>query len=435
MLDPNLLRNKMDVVARKLARRKFTLDVKRLQEKEQLRKILQIKTEKLQAERNTRSRVIAHAKSRGEDVELLRVDLNRLANQLQSTKTELKALQQQIQEYVLSLPNIPDDDVPEGINENDNREISRWGKPRKYDFPIRDHVELGNLTGGFDFSAAIKLTGARFIVMRGQVAQLHRALTQFMLDLHTQEHGYVEYYVPYLVNQTSLYCTGQLPKFSKDLFHTTSLNESKKNITYTLIPTAEVPLTNLMRDKIFEEDQLPLKITAHTPCFRTEAGSYGRDSRGLIRMHQFDKVEMVQLVQPEQSMQTLEEMTSHAKKILQLLDLPYRKVLLCTSDMGFASCKTYDLEVWLPTQNTYREVSSCSNMGSFQARRMKTRYRNRINKKLQLLHTLNGSGLAVGRTLIAILENHQLPDGRITIPKVLQPYMQGLHHINTNNSI
>ncbi|BAE74386.1 Serine--tRNA ligase [Sodalis glossinidius str. 'morsitans'] len=429
MLDPNLLRNELDAVAEKLARRKFKLDVATLRQHEERRKVLQVETENLQAERNARSKAIGAAKSRGEDIEPLRREVNQLGERLSSAKTELDALQSEIRDYAFSLPNIPDDDVPDGRDENDNQEVSRWGEPRQYDFPIRDHVELGEIAGGLDFAAAVKLTGARFVVMRGQIARLHRALTQFMLDLHTEQHGYVEHYLPYLVNHASLYGTGQLPKFVEDLFHTQPLNEEADTSAYALIPTAEVPLTNLIRDEIIEEDALPLKMTAHTPCFRSEAGSYGRDTRGLIRMHQFDKVEMVQVVKPAQSMQALEEMTSHAEKVLQLLQLPYRKVLLCNGDMAFASCKTYDLEVWLPAQNTYREISSCSNISDFQARRMQARYRSRTDKKPQLVHTLNGSGLAVGRTLVAVLENHQLADGRIAIPAVLQPYMKGLTHI------
>ncbi|OZI14349.1 serine--tRNA ligase [Sodalis-like symbiont of Philaenus spumarius] len=429
MLDPNLLRNELDAVAEKLARRKFKLDVATLRQQEERRKVLQVETENLQAEHNARSKSIGAVKSRGEDIEPLRQEVNQLGKRLSAAKIELDALQSEIRNYALSLPNIPYDDVPDGRDENDNWEVSRWGEPRQYDFPIRDHVELGEIAGGLDFTAVVKLTGARFVVMRGQIARLHRSLTQFMLDLHTEQHGYVEHYLPYLVNHASLYGTGQLPKFAEDLFHTQPLSEEADTSTYALIPTAEVPLTNLMRDEIIEEDVLPLKMTAHTPCFRSEAGSYGRDTRGLIRMHQFDKVEMVQVVKPVQSMQALEEMTGHAEKVLQLLQLPYRKVLLCTGDMGFASCKTYDLEVWLPAQNTYREISSCSNIGDFQARRMQARYRSRTDKKPQLVHTLNGAGLAVGRTLVAVLENHQLADGRIAIPAVLQPYMKGLTHI------
>ncbi|SNC59138.1 serine--tRNA ligase [Sodalis endosymbiont of Henestaris halophilus] len=429
MLDPKLLRNELDAVAEKLARRKFKLDVVTLRKQEKRRKVLQVKSEALKAERNFHSKAIGVARSRGEDIELLIREVNRLGKHFNAAKMELTALQSAIHDYALSLPNIPAAEVPDGCDENHNMEVSRWGKLRQYDFPIRDHVELGEIVGGLDFAAAVKLTGTRFVVMRGQIARLHRALTQFMLDLHTEQHGYLENYLPYLVNHDSLYGTGQLPKFHKDLFHTQSLREEAETRSYALIPTAEVPLTNLIRKEIIEEDDLPLKMTAHTPCFRAEAGSYGRDTRGLIRMHQFDKVEMVQVVKPTDSMQALEEMTSHAEKVLQLLQLPYRKVLLCTGNMGFASCKTYDLEVWLPAQNDYREISSCSNVGDFQARRMQARYRSRAKKKIDLVHTLNGSGLAVGRTLVAVLETYQLAKGCIEIPAVLRRYMNGLTHI------
>ncbi|XOD69824.1 MAG: serine--tRNA ligase [Sodalis sp. (in: enterobacteria)] len=429
MINPNLLRNELHIIAQKLARRKFKLDVGILSQQEKRRKVLQIEKENLQAACNAFSKKIGAAKSRGEKINALCQEVNQLNNRLSSAKSELNTLQDKILEYALSLPNIPSADVPIGDDENDNKEVSRWGKPRQYDFPIRDHVELGKTAGGLDFAAAAKLTATRFVVMRGQIAHLHRALTQFMLDLHTEQHGYLEHYVPYLVNHTSLYGTGQLPKFAKDLFHTQLLSKEAIINAYALLPTAEVPLTNLIRDKILDEEELPLKMTAHTPCFRSEAGSYGRDARGLIRVHQFDKVEMVQIVNPTKSMQVLEEMTGHAEKVLQLLQLPYRKVLLCTGDMGFASCKTYDLEVWLPAQNTYREVSSCSNTGDFQARRIQARFRRRKDKKTILVHTLNGSGLAVGRTLVAILENYQLADGRIEIPEILHKYMHGLTHI------
>ncbi|XBS71068.1 serine--tRNA ligase [Acerihabitans sp. KWT182] len=429
MLDPNLLRNELDAVAEKLARRSFKLDVDTLRKYEERRKVLQVETETLQAERNSRSKTIGAAKARGEDIEPLRQEVNLLGERLDAAKAELEALQNSIRDVALSIPNIPDDVVPFGKDEKDNLEISRWGEPRHYDFPVRDHVALGEMSDGLDFAAAVKLTGTRFVVMKGQIAHLHRALSQFMLDLHTEQHGYLETYVPYLVNHASLYGTSQLPKFAEDLFHTQPLTEEADTSAYALIPTAEVPLTNLVRDDILDEEMLPLKMTAHTPCFRSEAGSYGRDTRGLIRMHQFDKVEMVQVVKPENSMQALEELTAHAEKVLQLLNLPYRKILLCTGDMGFASCKTYDLEVWLPAQNTYREISSCSNIGDFQARRMQARYRGKEDKKPRLVHTLNGSGLAVGRTLVAVMENYQLADGRIEIPAVLVPYMKGLTHI------
>ncbi|EST59492.1 serine--tRNA ligase [Proteus cibi] len=428
MLDPNLLRNELDAVAEKLARRGFTLDVEKIRQQEERRKVLQVETESLQAERNSRSKSIGAAKARGEDIEPLRQEVNLLGEKLEAAKAELEVLQAEIRDYVLTIPNIPDDAVPNGKDDSENVEVSRWGTPKTYDFELKDHVTLGELTDGLDFASAVKITGSRFVVMKGQVARLHRAITQFMLNLHTEEHGYQEMYVPYLVNHATLYGTGQLPKFSEDLFHTKPLEEEAES-QYALIPTAEVPVTNMVRDVILEEDDLPLKMTAHTPCFRSEAGSYGRDTRGLIRMHQFDKVELVQIAHPEKSMEALEELTGHAEKVLQLLNLPYRKVVLCTGDMGFGSRKTYDLEVWVPAQNTYREISSCSNMWDFQARRMQARFRAKGDKKTQLVHTLNGSGLAVGRTLVAIMENYQMADGRIEIPEVLRPYMNGLEYI------
>ncbi|EPA3137681.1 serine--tRNA ligase [Yersinia enterocolitica] len=429
MLDPNMLRNELDAVAEKLARRGFKLDVEMLRQQEERRKVLQVETESLQAERNSRSKLIGAAKARGEDIEPLRLEVNELGEKLDAAKAELDKLQNEIRDLALSIPNLPDDSVPVGKDENDNLEVSRWGEPRQYDFEVKDHVSLGEMAGGLDFAAAVKLTGARFVVMKGQIARMHRALAQFMLDLHTEKHGYLETYVPYLVNHATLYGTGQLPKFGGDLFHTKPLEEESDSSNYALIPTAEVPVTNLVRDEILEEESLPLKMTAHTPCFRSEAGSYGRDTRGLIRMHQFDKVEMVQITRPEDSMAALEELTGHAEKVLQLLELPYRKMLLCTGDMGFGSSKTYDLEVWLPAQNTYREISSCSNMWDFQARRMQARCRNKTDRKTRLVHTLNGSGLAVGRTLVAVLENYQQADGRIQVPEVLRPYMGGLEFI------
>ncbi len=425
MLDPNLLRNELDAVAEKLARRGFKLDVETLRAQEERRKVLQVETENLQAERNARSKSIGAAKARGEDIDALRQEVNELGDKLSAAKAELETLLDEMNKITQALPNLPDDCVPVGKDDSENQEVSRWGEPRQFDFEVRDHVSLGELAGGLDFAAGVKLTGARFVVMQGQVARMHRALSQFMLDLHTEQHGYIETAVPYLVNQDSLFGTGQLPKFGEDLFHTKPLGEEAGSSNYALIPTAEVPLTNLVRDEILEEESLPLKMTAHTPCFRSEAGSYGRDTRGLIRMHQFDKVEMVQVVRPEDSMQALEELTGHAEKVLQLLNLPYRKMLLCTGDMGAGSCKTYDLEVWLPAQNTYREISSCSNMWDFQARRMQARSRAKNEKKPRLVHTLNGSGLAVGRTLVAVLENYQQADGSIVVPEVLRPYMRG----------
>ncbi|MFP3014448.1 MAG: serine--tRNA ligase [Arsenophonus sp.] len=429
MIDSNLLRNELDKVAEKLARRGFILDVNKLRKLEQDRKDLQIKTERLQSERNYRSKIIGSAKARGENIEYLLKEVNKLGKNLNYTKNKLTKIQNNISNIILNLPNLPDESVPNGKDKTNNIEISRWGSPRRYDFSIKDHVELGELNNGLDFSNAVKISGSRFVVMKGQIARLHRVLTQFMLDLHTEQHGYVEINVPYLVNHKTLYGTGQLPKFSEDLFHIKQLKEQASNHQYALIPTAEVPVTNLIRDEILEADILPIKFTAYTTCFRSEAGSYGRDTRGLIRMHQFDKVELVQIVEPKQSMEALEELTQHAEKVLQLLKLPYRKIILCAGDMGFVSCKTYDLEVWLPAQNTYREISSCSNTRDFQARRMRARFRYKDNKKPQLVHTLNGSGLAIGRTLVAVMENYQQSDGRIKVPKVLRPYIKGLKYI------
>ncbi|NUY55556.1 serine--tRNA ligase [Salinivibrio sp. MA351] len=427
MLDSKLLRTELEETAQQLARRGFTLDVDAMRELEEQRKALQIRTEQLQAERNSRSKSIGQAKAKGEDIAPLLEEVSNLGDELDAAKTELAALQQKVNDVVMSVPNLPAEDVPSGKDESENQEIMRWGEPRQFDFEVKDHVDLGELSGGLDFASAVKLSGSRFIVMKGQMARMHRALTQFMLDLHTNEHGYTEMYVPYLVNADSLYGTGQLPKFGDDLFNTKPATE--EGIGMSLIPTAEVPLTNMVRDEIIDEADLPLCMTAHTPCFRSEAGSYGRDTRGLIRMHQFDKVELVKVVKPEDSMAALESLTADAEKVLQLLNLPYRKVLLCTGDMGFGAAKTYDLEVWLPAQDTYREISSCSNTLDFQARRMQARFRRKGEKKPELLHTLNGSGLAVGRTLVAILENYQQADGRIEIPEVLRPYMGGQTHI------
>ncbi|HDX1182831.1 TPA: serine--tRNA ligase [Pasteurella multocida] len=427
MIDPNLLRNNLEEVAEKLkVKRNFVLDVALLSELEEQRKSLQVKTESLQAERNVRSKNIGQAKARGEDISALLNEVEHMGIELSTTKAHLDEVLAEINQIVLAIPNLPADEVPLGKDESENLEVFRWGTPKTFDFDVKDHVSLGEGLKGLDFAAGVKLSGSRFVVMKGQIAKLHRALSQFMLDLHTEQHGYTETYVPYLVNHATLYGTGQLPKFGEDLFHTNALEGEQP---YALIPTAEVPVTNLVRDEILDEADLPLKMTAHTPCFRSEAGSYGRDTRGLIRMHQFDKVELVQIVAPETSMQVLEELTGQAEKVLQLLELPYRKVLLCTGDMGFGSCKTYDLEVWLPAQNTYREISSCSNMWDFQARRMQARCRSKTDKKTRLVHTLNGSGLAVGRTLVAILENYQNADGTITVPNVLRPYMGGLTQI------
>ncbi|WP_044470728.1 serine--tRNA ligase [Mannheimia massilioguelmaensis] len=428
MIDPNLLRNNLTEVAETLKlKRNFILDTAKLAELEEERKALQVKTETLQAERNSRSKAIGAAKARGENIESLLADVEHMGEELSNLKAQLDAVLNQLNEISLTIPNLPADEVPLGKDDSENKEISRWGTPRTFDFEIKDHVTLGEgINGGLDFAAGAKLSGARFAVMKGQVAKMHRALSQFMLDLHTEKHGYTETYVPYLVNHDTLYGTGQLPKFGEDLFHTKPL---EGEVPYALIPTAEVPVTNLVRSEIVNAEDLPIRMTAHTPCFRSEAGSYGRDTRGLIRMHQFDKVELVQIVEPEKSMEALEELTGHAEKVLQLLGLPYRKVLLCTGDMGFGSCKTYDLEVWVPAQNTYREISSCSNMWDFQARRMQARYKAKGDKKTTLVHTLNGSGLAVGRTLVAVLENYQNEDGSVTVPEVLRPYMGGLEVI------
>lgn len=433
MIDQNLLRTNLEEVAQILKlKRNFNLDVTRVTSLEEQRKALQVKAENLQAERNARSKNIGAAKARGEDISALLAEVDTMGNELDAAKVELDKVQAEIRELLLNIPNLPADEVPVGKDDSENLEVSRWGTPRQFDFEIKDHVTLGEGLGGLDFPAGVKLTGSRFVVMKSGIARLHRALSQFMLDLHTEQHGYVETYVPYLVNHDTLYGTGQLPKFGEDLFHTQPLEGQDPNAVqkpYALIPTAEVPVTNLVRDEILDEESLPLKLTAHTPCFRSEAGSYGSDTRGLIRMHQFDKVEMVQIVAPEKSMEALEELTGHAEKVLQLLNLPYRKMLLCSGDMGFGSSKTYDLEVWLPAQNTYREISSCSNMWDFQARRMQARCKAKGDKKTRLVHTLNGSGLAVGRTLVAVLENYQNADGSITVPEVLKPYMGGVEVI------
>ena len=427
MIDPNLLRNNLAEIAEKLKiKRNFVLDTAKLSDLEEQRKSLQVKTETLQAERNSRSKAIGAAKARGENIESLLAEVDDMGIELSMAKAKLDDVLAELNQIALTIPNIPADEVTLGKDDSENQEILRWGTPKTFDFEVKDHVTLGEELVGLDFAAGVKLSGARFAVMKGQIARMHRALAQFMLDLHTEQHGYTEAYVPYLVNHATLYGTGQLPKFGEDLFHTNPLEGEQP---YALIPTAEVPVTNLVRDEILDEAELPIKMTAHTPCFRSEAGSYGRDTRGLIRMHQFDKVELVQIVDPDKSMEALEELTGHAEKVLQLLNLPYRKVLLCTGDMGFGSTKTYDLEVWVPAQNTYREISSCSNMWDFQARRMQTRCRTKGDKKTRLVHTLNGSGLAVGRTLVAILENYQNADGSITVPEVLRPYMNGIEVI------
>jgi seryl-tRNA synthetase len=425
MLDPKLFRTDIEQTAQQLAKRGFTLDVTQLSSLEVQRKEIQIKTQELQSQRNTRSKSIGQAKARGEDIQPLLAEVGKLGDELEAAKEEQNVVLEKIEAITSAIPNLIHESVPAGANEDDNVEIKKWGTPRVFDFDVKDHVDVaGAIDNGLDFESGAKLAGTRFAVMRGGVAKLHRALAQFMLDVHSEEHGYEEMYVPYLVNHDSLYGTGQLPKFGEDLFHT-DLN----NRAFSLIPTAEVPLTNLVRDEILDESELPLKMCAHTPCFRSEAGSYGRDIRGLIRQHQFDKVEMVQVVKPEDSFTALEQLTGHAEKILEKLELPFRTVILCTGDIGFSATKTFDIEVWLPAQETYREISSCSNMGDFQARRMQARFRNAETGKPELVHTLNGSGLAVGRTLVAVLENYQQADGSVEIPKVLQPYMKGLTKI------
>ena len=422
MLDPKLLRNELESTAAKLARRGYVLDVVLIRGLESQRKTLQIRTQELQNERNTRSKAIGRAKAYGQDIQPLLDEVASLGDELKAIEDELEVVQTQLLDLQLGIPNIPHETTPAGEGEADNQEVRRWGAPRQFAFAPRDHVDLGT-EGGLDFEAGAKLTGARFTVIHGQLARLHRALIQFMLDLHTQEHGYREVYVPYLVNADSLRGTGQLPKFEADLFRLSG------ELGYYLIPTAEVPVTNLARDRILDADRLPLRYVCHTPCFRSEAGSYGKDVRGMIRQHQFEKVELVQIVRPEESYAALEELTGHAETVLQRLELPYRVVTLCTGDIGFASAKTYDLEVWLPGQNRYREISSCSNFEDFQARRLQARWRNPATGKPELVHTLNGSGLAVGRTLVAMMENHQDERGRIRVPEALRPYLGGLDFV------
>ncbi len=436
MLDPQLLRKDLESVKTRLATRKFELDTALFMQLETERKELQGRTEELQAKRNQLAKAIGMKKGKGENADAELTESTGVNKELEGSATRLNALQGQIQDFVLGIPNLPDDSVPAGKTADENKEIKVWGKPTHFEFTPKDHVDLGTPIG-LDFDSATKISGARFVVLKGNAAKLHRALAQFMLDIHTVQHGYQEIYAPYIVNADSMHATGQLPKFEADLFkvprkmggeHPDDGGERIEN--FYLIPTAEVPVTNLVRNEIINADHLPLKYVAHTPCFRSEAGSYGRDVRGMIRQHQFDKVELVHISKPENSMQALEELTAHAEKILELLELPYRRMLLCTGDMGFGSTKTYDLEVWIPSQNAYREISSCSNMGDFQARRMQARYKVGQNKP-ELLHTLNGSGLAVGRTGVAILENFQQADGSIKIPKALQPYMGGLEVIRS----
>ena len=418
MLDPKLIRSELDAVAKRLKIKNFDLDIEQLKIWEGLRKELQLETEKLQNERNNNSKLIGEAKAAGRDVSTILIDMENLKSSLEQKKTELGEIQSKLNEYLLTVPNLPDEEVPPGNDESDNKVISTWGSLPEYTFEVKDHSELGEaLDEGLDFSAAAKLSGSRFVVLKGRLAKLHRALTQFMLDVHTEEHGYEEFNLPLIVNDESLLGTGQLPKFEDDLF---KVNHEGN---FYLIPTAEVPLTNLVRSEILPEVKLPLKYTAHTPCFRSEAGSYGKDTKGMIRQHQFEKVELVQIVKPEKSDDALNELTSHAEAILQRLNLPYRKVLLCGGDLGFGASKTYDLEVWLPSQNSYREISSCSLFTDFQARRMQARWRGLDTQKPQFVHTLNGSGIAIGRALVAVMENYQDEAGRIRIPSVLQSYM------------
>lgn len=419
MLDPKLVRNEIETIAAQLQKRGFVLDVEKFKQLEANRKSLQVKMQDLQSERNARSKEVGKAKASGEDVAVVLKDLKTLSDSLKEVESEYDHAQSEMDEFLSYLPNLLHDSVPEGKNEEDNQLIRTWGEPKKFNFEPKDHVELGMANNWIDFETAAKLSGSRFVILRGQMARLSRALTQFMLDLHTREHGYQEITVPYIVSQECLFGTGQLPKFKEDAFSVACENESY------LISTSEIPVANSVRDEILKESDLPMKYACYSACFRSEAGSYGKDIRGMLRQHQFEKVELVQVVKPEESYQALEEITAHAEKVLQLLELPYRVIALCSGDIGFTAAKTYDLEVWLPGQDKYREVSSCSNTESFQARRMKSRYRDE-NGKIELVHTLNGSGLAIGRTLIAVVENNQDELGRIHIPKALQPYMGGL---------
>jgi len=423
MIDPKLLRNAAADVAANLARRGFRFDADGYLALEERRKALQVDTERLQNERNTSAKSVGKAKAQGQDIAPLLAAVKDLGEQLEASESALQAVQTELRDLELGLPNLLADDVPDGHSDEDNREVRRWGEPKTFDFDVRDHIEIGESLGLLDFEMASRISGARFTVMKGPLARMQRALIQMMLDIHTSEHGYEETYVPYLVQAPALVGTGQLPKFEEDLFQT------RTETPFFLIPTAEVPVTNLARDMIFEADYLPKRYVAHTPCFRSEAGSYGQDTRGMIRQHQFEKVELVQFVAPDRSMAALEELTGHAEVILQRLELPYRVVALCAGDIGFGSTKTYDIEVWLPGQGKYREISSCSNYNDFQARRMKARRRNPETGKPELLHTLNGSGVAAGRALIAVMENYQQADGSIRVPDALRPYMGGVDSI------
>jgi seryl-tRNA synthetase len=423
MLDPQLLRNNPDDVKQAMQRHGADLDVDAFNVLETQRKEIQVKTQTLQSERNSRSKSIGQAKAKGEDIQPLLDSVSQLGDELKAAEAELNDVQAQLQDIQLSLPNVLSDDVPTGKDEEQNIELKTWGDVPSFDFDVKDHVDLGQALGGIDFEAGAKIAGSRFVALSGPLARLQRALTQFMLDTHTDKHGYRETYVPYLVNKESLFGTGQLPKFEEDLF------KMSGDSPYYLIPTAEVPVTNLVRDEIVSAGDMPLKFVAHTPCFRSEAGAYGRDVRGMIRQHQFEKVELVQIVKASDSAKAHEELTQHAEGILQALKLPYKLMLLCSGDTGFSSTKTFDLEVWLPGQSAYREISSCSNFTDFQARRLKARWRNPETGKPELVHTVNGSGLAVGRTLVAVMENYQQADGSIKIPEVLKPYMGGLELI------
>jgi seryl-tRNA synthetase len=422
MLDSKLIRSQLHYVAARLATRGYSLDVTRIEALEAQRKSLQTRTEQLQAERNARSKSIGQAKQRGEDIAPLLAEVDRMGGELDEGKRELDGIQLELDELLLGIPNLPHESVPVAADEEGNVEVRRWGTPKAFDFPVQDHVSLGEQHGWLDFETAARLSGARFALLRGPIARLHRALAQFMINLHTAEHGYEEAYTPYLVQASALQGTGQLPKFEEELFKIAREDQAD----LYLIPTAEVSLTNIVAGQILDAKLLPMKFVAHTPCFRSEAGASGRDTRGMIRQHQFDKVEMVQIVDPASSYEALENLTANAERVLQLLELPYRVLALCTGDMGFSATKTYDLEVWVPSQDKFREISSCSNCGDFQARRMQARYRNPETGKPELLHTLNGSGLAVGRTLVAVLENYQQADGSIRVPEVLKPYMGGI---------
>ena len=425
MIDPKRIRTDIEAVAKALALRGFSLDIDALNSLESERKDLQIRTQELQSKRNASAKAIGQAKAKGEDAASLIAEVGSMGDELKAAETSLEAVQSKLNEILMGIPNIPHDSTPEGKSEDDNVEMRRWGEPREFNFEPRDHVDVGEALGQLDFETAAKITGSRFALISGSLARLHRALIQFMLDLHTTEHGYTETYVPYIVNADSLRGTGNLPKFGEDLFKLEGEQE------YYLIPTAEVPVTNIVRDVIVESDYMPRKYVAHTPCFRSEAGSYGKDTRGMIRQHQFEKVELVQIVRPQDSYQAHEQLTAHAEEVLKRLNLPYRVMALCTGDIGFSAAKTYDLEVWLPGQQKYREISSCSNFEDFQARRMQARWRNPDTGKPELAHTLNGSGLAVGRTLVAILENYQNEDGSVTVPEALRPYMGGVELLAT----